>query len=187
MSNKGCLRGRIALVTGSTSGIGLAIAERLAEDGAKVIVSSRIQENVDCAVKKLTCKGYDVCGIACHIADPEHRKRVIELVEKMGGLDIFVQCAGVNPFIGPILDIPEEKWDKTIGVNLKATWQLTCDLARFLKKSKNGRIIYNSSMSAYMPVWVIHNILNILLSPIFKIFHLTLSSYLVFQQNKFLF
>ncbi|CAH1114453.1 unnamed protein product [Psylliodes chrysocephalus] len=149
------LQGRKALVTGSTSGIGLAIAERLATEGAKVIVSSRQQNNVDDTVKSLTDKGLDVRGVVCHIGKTEERKNLVKEAEKLGGLDIFVQCAGVNPFMGSILDCPEEAWDKTFDINVKTSWLLTKELFHLLKQSKHGRVIYNSSVSAFIPYEVL--------------------------------
>ncbi|CAG9858160.1 unnamed protein product [Phyllotreta striolata] len=155
MSNSTRLRGRIALITGSTSGIGFAIAERLAEDGARIIISSRKQENVDGALKKLAEKGHDVCGVACNISNVDDRKKLVLQVERIGGLDIFVQCAGANLFNGHILDCPEDRWDKTMDINLKSTWLLTKDLLPFLKNSKCGRVIYNSSASVHAPLEIL--------------------------------
>lgn len=60
-----------------------------------------------------------------------------------------MQCAGVNPYIGPILDCPEDAWDKIFDVNLKSNFLLTKEVMHLLKQSKCGRIVYNSSMTAY--------------------------------------
>lgn len=79
------LENRKALVTGGTSGIGLAVANRLAHDGAKVLISSRKQENVDAAVKQLKNKGYDVTGFACHISNRDERRNLVKELEKLGG------------------------------------------------------------------------------------------------------
>ncbi|XP_050513783.1 dehydrogenase/reductase SDR family member 4-like isoform X2 [Diabrotica virgifera virgifera] len=149
MVPKNRLVDRIALVTGSTNGIGLAIAERLAQEGAKVIVSSRKEENVKDTVKKLNDKGLLVTGVTCHVGDAEQRKLLVKEAERLGGLDILVQSAGVNPFIGNVLDCPEDKWDKIIDTNLKASFMLTKEVFHLLKKSKYGRVIYNGSVSAY--------------------------------------
>ena len=89
--------GKVAIVTGSTDGIGLAIARRLAHDGAFVMVSSRKQNNVDRAVAMLRDEGLDVAGMVCHVGNSEHRERLIqETVKAKGGVDILVCSAGVN-------------------------------------------------------------------------------------------
>ncbi|XP_072398326.1 dehydrogenase/reductase SDR family member 4-like [Diabrotica undecimpunctata] len=143
---------RIALVTGSTKGIGLAIAERLAQEGARVIISSRKEENVKNSVEKLNDKGLLVTGVTCHVGDSVQRKLLLKEAERLGGLDILVQSAGVNPFIGNILDCPEDAWDKTLDTNLKASFMLTKEVFHLLKKSKYGRVIYNGSLASYSPV-----------------------------------
>lgn len=84
-SNNLRLRGKIALVTGSTSGIGLAIAERLAKDGARVVVSSRSQKNVDSTLDRFHHEGYDVVGMVCHIGNKEQRKKLVEKMNQFGG------------------------------------------------------------------------------------------------------
>lgn len=79
------LNNRLALVTGGTSGIGFAVADRLAQDGARVLICSRKQENVDAALIQLSNKGYDVTGVACHISNRDQRRTVVEELEKLGG------------------------------------------------------------------------------------------------------
>jgi len=71
------LDGRIAIVTASTEGIGFSIAKRLAEDGAKVVISSRKQRNVDAAVEKLAKEGLSVTGTVCHVGVAEDREKLI--------------------------------------------------------------------------------------------------------------
>ncbi|KAH9365573.1 hypothetical protein HPB48_000936 [Haemaphysalis longicornis] len=86
--------------------IGYAIAQRLAQDGAKVVVSSRKAEKVDQATSRLSAQGLDVIGAPCHVGKPEDRASLIKLaVEKLGGIDILVSNAGTNPVMGPVLDL----------------------------------------------------------------------------------
>ncbi|XP_075067384.1 dehydrogenase/reductase SDR family member 4-like isoform X2 [Mixophyes fleayi] len=82
------LQGKVALVTASTNGIGLAIARRLAQDGARVLLSSRRQQNVDHAVQKLKGEGLDVDGTVCHVGKSEDRERLVNTI-----LDINVKAA----------------------------------------------------------------------------------------------
>ncbi|CAH2295241.1 dehydrogenase reductase SDR family member 2, mitochondrial isoform X1 [Pelobates cultripes] len=77
--------GKVVVVTGSTYGIGLAIARRFAEDGAHVLLSSRLQKNVDVAVKQLQEEGLSVTGIVCHVGNREDRERLLTKVTKDEG------------------------------------------------------------------------------------------------------
>ncbi|KAG8455428.1 hypothetical protein GDO86_001567 [Hymenochirus boettgeri] len=107
------LQGKVALVTASTDGIGLAIARRLGHDGACVLLSSRKQKNVDRAVHELRNEGLNVEGTVCHVGNSEDRKRLVDTaLQLFGGIDILVSNAAVNPFFGNILDSSEEEWDK---------------------------------------------------------------------------
>ncbi|KAG8455427.1 hypothetical protein GDO86_001567 [Hymenochirus boettgeri] len=110
------LQGKVALVTASTDGIGLAIARRLGHDGACVLLSSRKQKNVDRAVHELRNEGLNVEGTVCHVGNSEDRKRLVDTaLQLFGGIDILVSNAAVNPFFGNILDSSEEEWDKSLG------------------------------------------------------------------------
>ncbi|XP_008156706.1 dehydrogenase/reductase SDR family member 4 isoform X3 [Eptesicus fuscus] len=107
------LANKVALVTASTEGIGLAIARRLAQDGAHVVVSSRKQQNVDRAVAALQGEGLSVTGTVCHVGKAEDRERLVTTAVKLhGGIDILVSNAAVNPFFGNLMDVTEEVWDK---------------------------------------------------------------------------
>ena len=89
------LEGKVAVVTGSSKGIGKAIAEALAEFGAKVIVSSRSQEAVDAVAEEFKALGYQATGIACHVGDEDQRQALIQkTVALYGGVDILgKQCS----------------------------------------------------------------------------------------------
>ncbi|XP_032337642.1 dehydrogenase/reductase SDR family member 4-like isoform X6 [Camelus ferus] len=107
------LENKVALVTASTDGIGLAIAQRLAQDGARVVLSSRKQENVDRAVAALQGEGLSVTGTVCHVGKAEDRERLVATAVKLhGGVDILISNAAVNPVFGNIMDVTEEVWDK---------------------------------------------------------------------------
>ncbi|KAL3860084.1 hypothetical protein ACJMK2_010252 [Sinanodonta woodiana] len=121
----GKLSGKVAIVTASTDGIGLAIARRLAEDGAAVMVSSRKQQNVDSAVKELRDKSLTVSGIVCHVGNKADRERMIQMtLKEFGGIDILVSNAAVNPVFGPILDTTGTAWDKIMDINVKSSFFL---------------------------------------------------------------
>nr|AGJ72857.1 NADP(H)-dependent retinol dehydrogenase/reductase short isoform-like protein [Homo sapiens] len=93
--------------------IGFAIARRLAQDRAHVVVSSRKQQNVDQAVATLQGEGLSVTGTVCHVGKAEDRERLVAMAVKLhGGIDILVSNAAVNPFFGSLMDVTEEVWDK---------------------------------------------------------------------------
>ncbi|XP_011786195.1 PREDICTED: dehydrogenase/reductase SDR family member 4-like isoform X3 [Colobus angolensis palliatus] len=133
MTRRDPLANKVALVTASTDGIGFAIARRLAQDGAHVVVSSRKQQNVDQAVATLQGEGLSVTGTVCHVGKAEDRERLVAMAVKLhGGIDILVSNAAVNPFFGSLMDITEEVWDKGFtpyNVSKTALLGLTKNLA----------------------------------------------------------
>lgn len=145
------LCGKIAIVTASTDGIGFAIAQRLAQEGANVIISSRKAQNVEKAVQKLCKSNLSVKGLICHVSDAEQRKALFDQACSWGGLDILVSNAGVSPQIGPILDCNEQVWDKSFEINVKASFLFAKEALPLLRKSKAGRIIFISSICAFQP------------------------------------
>ncbi|XP_029397724.1 dehydrogenase/reductase SDR family member 4 isoform X2 [Mus pahari] len=113
LTRRNPLANKVALVTASTDGIGFAIARRLAEDGAHVVVSSRKQQNVDRAVATLQGEGLSVTGIVCHVGKAEDREKLVTTaLKRHQGIDILVSNAAVNPFFGSLMDVTEEVWDK---------------------------------------------------------------------------
>ncbi|XP_022912558.2 uncharacterized protein [Onthophagus taurus] len=146
------LKGKVAIVTASTDGIGFGIAERLAREGASVIISSRKQKNVDEAVKKLKSEGLEVVGIVCHVGKAEDRTKLFDLaVSKYGGLDILVSNAAVNPTMSAVLDTPEASWDKIFEINVKAAYLLAQEALPHLRNRGKGKIIFVTSVGAYHP------------------------------------
>ncbi|XP_075386915.1 dehydrogenase/reductase SDR family member 4-like isoform X2 [Tenrec ecaudatus] len=143
MAHRAPLANKVALVTASTEGIGFAIARRLAQDGAHVVVSSRKQQNVDRAVATLQREGLSVTGTVCHVGKAEDRERLVATAVKLhGAVDILVSNAAVNPFFGNLLDATEEVWDKGLGiynVSKTALVGLTKNLATELA-TKNIRV-----------------------------------------------
>ncbi|GFG38613.1 hypothetical protein Cfor_09219 [Coptotermes formosanus] len=153
MAHNGKLKGKVAIITASTDGIGFAIAERLAADGASVVVSSRKESNVTKAVEKLKASGYSVSGVVCHVSKASDRERLIkEAHEKFGGIDILVSNAAVNPAVGPVLESPEDIWDKIFEVNVKAAYLLSKEVLPYLRKRHGGSIVYVSSIAGFDPL-----------------------------------
>ncbi|XP_072006741.1 dehydrogenase/reductase SDR family member 4-like isoform X4 [Engystomops pustulosus] len=146
------LEGKVALVTASSEGIGLAIARRLAQDGARVLISSRKQQNVDKALQELKKEGLDVEGTVCHVGKNEDRVKLVDYaVKKFGGVDILVSNAAVNPFFGNMLDSTEEVWDKILDINVKATFLLVKLVAPKMQERGGGSIVIVSSIGGFAP------------------------------------
>ncbi|KAM9068938.1 LOW QUALITY PROTEIN: dehydrogenase/reductase SDR family member 2, mitochondrial-like [Sarcophilus harrisii] len=153
VDRKGILADKVAVITGSTQGIGFAIAQRLARDGAHVVVSSRKQQNVDPAVSMLKEEGLSVRGLVCHAGKAEdHHRLVTMVVDHYGGVDFLVCAAGVNPLVGSTLGASEQVWDKILDVNVKSPALLLGQLLPHMEKRKKCSVILVSSISAYLPV-----------------------------------
>ena len=146
------LDGKVALITGSSKGIGLALAEVLAEYGAKVVVSSRSQDSVDEVVKNLRAKGHTVMAQACHVGDSEQRKILVnKTIETYGGIDILINNAAINPVFKGLESMSEEIYDKMMNVNLKAAFDLSNLCFPYLKDSKGSSIINIASVEGLKP------------------------------------
>ncbi|XP_004584761.1 dehydrogenase/reductase SDR family member 4 isoform X2 [Ochotona princeps] len=146
------LANKVAIVTASTDGIGLAIARRLAQDGAHVVISSRKQQNVDRAVAALKQEGLSVSGTVCHVGKAEDRKQLVATtVNRHGGVDILVSNAAVNPFFGNLMDVTEEIWDKILDINVKAAALLTKEVVPEMEKRGGGSVVIVASIAAFSP------------------------------------
>ncbi|KAF9611013.1 hypothetical protein IFM89_026319 [Coptis chinensis] len=142
--------GKVAIVTASTQGIGFGIAERLGQEGASVVISSRKQKNVDEAVENLRGKGIEVFGVVCHVSNAQQRKNLIDkTIEKYGRIDVIVSNAAANPSVESILDTKESVLDKLWEINVKASILLLKDASPHLQKGSS--VVFISSIAAYQP------------------------------------
>lgn len=134
---------KIVLVTASASGIGFGICQRLAEEGATVIISSRNQKNVDEAVQKIKSQGLKADGFVCHVGKKEHRDRLKAFIkEKFGRLDVLVLNAAVSTHFGSTLDTSEEQAAKMIDINIKSTFFMAKEYVDILTQNPNGGGLY---------------------------------------------
>lgn len=114
------LQGRVALVTGGSRGIGEAIAVRLAEEGARVVISARKQDGLDAAVSRAGALGVTLEGRTCHAGQRADVAALIAgVAASHGRLDILVNNAATNPYFGPMQSAEEAAFDKTFEVNVK--------------------------------------------------------------------
>ena len=143
---------KVAIVTGSSKGIGRSIAQGIAENGAKVVISSRKKEAIDAVVEEFATLGLEAIGIACHIGDAEQRQNLIDKTLKtFGRIDILVNNAAINPFYGPLEATDEAIFDKIMDVNVKAPWLLSNLALPAMKKNGNGSIINIASVEGIHP------------------------------------
>lgn len=146
------LQGKVVIITGSSKGIGKAIAKGLAEKGAQVVVSSRSQEACDEVASEFRKEGLKAIGIACHIGKKEQRKNLVEkTIEAFGRIDVLVNNAAINPVFGPIEDVDPAIFDKIMDVNVKAPWALSNLVLPYLKANKKGSVINIASVEALTP------------------------------------
>ncbi|KAH8278240.1 hypothetical protein KR044_006940 [Drosophila immigrans] len=144
------LAGKVAVVTASTDGIGFAIAKRLAEDGAAVVISSRKQQNVDSALAELRKLNLNVHGLKCHVGEAQDRKQLFEeTISKYGKLNILVSNAATNPAVGGVLECDEKVWDKIFDVNVKSSFLLAKEALPYLRQEKGSSIVFVSSIAGY--------------------------------------
>jgi NAD(P)-dependent dehydrogenase (short-subunit alcohol dehydrogenase family) len=142
------LTGKVAIVTGSTKGIGEAIVHRLAEHGAKVVVSSRKADACDKVAGEINAKHKDAAiAVPCNIADKGDLQRLVDTTnEKWGKIDVLVCNAAVNPFFGSSRDIPDDAFDKIMSSNVKSNhWLCNMVLPQMIER-KDGSIIIVSSI-----------------------------------------
>src|SRR5437867_4118968 len=109
------LTGKTATVTGSTKGIGLAIAQELARAGARVVISSRKQEKCEEVARALRAEGLEAAPIVCHIGKKEELQALVDGTTKLyDRIDILVCNAAVNPYYGPMAGLPDDAFSKIL-------------------------------------------------------------------------
>ncbi len=142
------LTGRRAIVTGSTRGIGRAIAEALLGRGASVVISSRTPEHVERATRELAGEaGERVSGVVCDVMDAGQCERLVaQGVERLGGLDILVNNAGVGVF-RPVAEMSVQEWRQTLGTNLDGVFYCSHYALRHLLRGGDSWIINIGSLA----------------------------------------
>lgn len=142
------LDGKIAVITGSSRGIGRAIAETMAGLGARVVVSSRKAEACEEVAAAIRAKGGDAAVIPCNISRKEEVENLIAETEKRFGTpDILVCNAAVNPSYGPIGDLTDEAFDKIMGSNVKSNLWMCNRVIPAMAEKGGGSIVIISSIA----------------------------------------
>ena len=142
------ITGKVALVTGASSGIGRASAIALTEQGAKVVVGARRIDKLNSLVEEIKAKGHEALAVQMDVTKKEDiLNAVAKTVETFGRLDILLNNAGVAEFAA-FLDMTEEQWDKTLDTNLKGYFLVAQAAAHEMAKNKWGRIINIASIAS---------------------------------------
>jgi NAD(P)-dependent dehydrogenase (short-subunit alcohol dehydrogenase family) len=146
------LSNKVAAVTGATKGIGYAIAESLARDGAAVAICGRSQQTVDDAAGRLSREtGSKVSGLAVDVRDPAQVSRFFEFIDKTyGGLDILVNNAGLGIF-APVAEITFQAWKEVLETNLSGVFYCCKEGIPRLRQRGGGSIINISSLAGKNP------------------------------------
>lgn len=141
------LHNLVAIITGSSRGIGRSIAECMSVAGARVVISGRKLEGCDDVVRAIKAKGGDAIAVPCNVSKKNDLQTLVDTaVQTWGRLDILVCNAAVNPYYGPMATIPEEAFDKIMACNVKANFLLSRMAAPHLAQGGRGSIIIVSSI-----------------------------------------
>jgi gluconate 5-dehydrogenase len=145
------LTGKIAIVTGSTKGIGRAMASGLAQAGASVVVSSRKQDLCEKVASEIEAEtGSMTLGLACHAGDWDAIPGFIAAVyERFGHIDVLVNNAGITPTRLTVSDITQDVWQKIFSVNLEGPLRMSQCVAPLMRDHGGGSIVNIASMAAY--------------------------------------
>jgi len=136
------LRGKVAIITGASKGIGKCIAETFAKEGCNLTILSRNLDEIRAAAEELKKSGVNVFPLKCDVSVPEEVKDMVEkTVSRFGKIDILVNNAGIYGPLGPLTENDLELWEKTIEINLIGTVTCTKFVLPHMIKAKKGKIV----------------------------------------------
>ena len=146
------LSGKVAMITGASRGIGAAIAVAYAQAGAKVVLTSRKQADLDTVAQRVHEGGGEALPLAAHTGDAAAVVGVVEKAVSMyGGIDILVNNAATNPHFGPILTAEDSHWDKILDVNVKGYFRVAKACVESMQARGGGKIINVASVAGLEP------------------------------------
>jgi dehydrogenase/reductase SDR family member 4 len=146
------LAGKIAIVTGASRGIGKAIAQAFAREGAQVVICGREKETLDAVAREGSALPGKLLPVICHVGRAAEIQRLVDItLEEFGRIDILVNNAGTNIAQEPVLQVDEAKFDKMVEINLKSAFRLMQAVAPGMCARGTGSIINISSISGLRP------------------------------------
>ncbi|WP_182084755.1 SDR family oxidoreductase [Aureimonas sp. ME7] len=148
------LKGKVAIVTGGSVGIGLAVAEGLAAEGANVVLAARDGERANAEAARIASTfGVEALGISADVATVEGVDAIIEGVEqRFGGADILINNAGTGSN-ETVMDAPDEKWQSYWDLHVMAAVRLARGVIPQMRQRGGGVILHNASICAVQPLW----------------------------------
>lgn len=142
------LRGKVALLTGATRGMGLAMAEAMGQSGARVVISGNEAQECEQAAAELRDLGIDAVGIVCDVGCREQVERLYrEATDRHGRVDILVCNAGVAAAPGPLLQASDADWERCMRINLQSQLWLTGLAIPGMAERRDGVVILTSSLA----------------------------------------
>lgn len=146
------LRGKVALVTGGSRGIGRAIALEMARSGADLVIASRKLPDLETVAGEIKAAGRKALPVAAHIGRMEDIQALVsQAVKEFGRIDILVNNAATNPTMDPAINVSERVWDSIMNLNLKGLFFLSQSVARTMKEQGGGAIINIASVAGVQP------------------------------------
>jgi len=149
MNNPLDFSGKVGLITGAASGMGLATAQAFAAAGAAVVLADFKEDAVKAAAQKLIAAGHKALAVPCDVSDDAQVAAMVDrTVADFGRLDAAFNNAGVMALIAPIADSSREDWDRVIGINLRGVWSCMKHELRQIERQGGGAIVNNASVGA---------------------------------------
>lgn len=147
------LTGKVALLTGASKGMGLAMATALAEHGATVVISARKQDQLDAAAAGINALGKGTAfAVSCNVGHKEQLQALVDKTHELAGpIDVVIGNAGVNPYYGKTSEIPDDAYQKTMNANVQSNLWLAQMVVPDMVSKGAGSMAFTSSIGAFKP------------------------------------
>lgn len=148
---KNVLEGKIGIVTGAGSGIGEAIAKKLAQEGCNLVATDINETSLNRVVNEIQLLGYNAIGVKADVASKAEVKLLVSAtIQKYGKIDLLVNNAGIYP-ASPVTELTEKEWNRVIDVNLKGVFLCSQEVIKYMIKQKSGTIVNIGSVDGKEP------------------------------------